>query len=252
MGWGREWVAGRERAGAWDNIAEGRLGWRYKGIPDQDPLPTDEEPFLIFANRYYLRRLNLDGSNYTLLKQVPKPFSRLSTARAQYRLPVLPTRAHGCLLCPSLQPRPPSDAHVSRQQLTSLSPFQIQGLNNAVALDFDYREQMIYWTDVTTQGSMIRRMHLNGSNVQVKEGCPWSADLHPGGPTDEPHSPPHTAHVPINTASAPLLSHTNTLPVLGSPSLNTECKHRDPSCLTPLHCAILWALGVCRCSRSPC
>lgn len=33
-------------------------------------VPTDEEPFLIFANRYYLRKLNLDGSNYTLLKQV--------------------------------------------------------------------------------------------------------------------------------------------------------------------------------------
>lgn len=32
-------------------------------------LPADEEPFLIFANRYYLRKLNLDGSNYTLLKQ---------------------------------------------------------------------------------------------------------------------------------------------------------------------------------------
>ncbi|KAF7208497.1 transcript variant X2 [Nothobranchius furzeri] len=71
---------------------------------------SDEEPFLIFANRYYLRKLNLDGSNYTLLKQ---------------------------------------------------------GLNNAVALDFHYQEQMIYWTDVNTQGSMIRRMHINGSNVQV-------------------------------------------------------------------------------------
>ncbi|KAF7240342.1 Low-density lipoprotein receptor-related protein 1 [Varanus komodoensis] len=71
---------------------------------------TEDEPFLIFANRYYLRKLSLDGSNYTLLKQ---------------------------------------------------------GLNNAVALDFDYRAQMIYWTDVTTQGSMIRRMHINGSNVQV-------------------------------------------------------------------------------------
>ena len=48
-----------------------------------------------------------------------------------------------------------------------------QGLNNAVALDFDYREQMIYWTDVTTQGSMIRRMHINGSNVQVGDcSCP--------------------------------------------------------------------------------
>lgn len=31
---------------------------------------SDEEPFLIFANRYYLRKLNLDGSNYTLIKQV--------------------------------------------------------------------------------------------------------------------------------------------------------------------------------------
>uniref|UniRef100_H9H785 LDL receptor related protein 1 n=1 Tax=Monodelphis domestica TaxID=13616 RepID=H9H785_MONDO len=73
------------------------------------------EPFLIFANRYYLRKLNLDGTNYTLLKQ---------------------------------------------------------GLNNAVALDFDYREQMIYWTDVTTQGSMIRRMNINGSNVQVRAHNP--------------------------------------------------------------------------------
>ncbi|XP_028437900.1 low-density lipoprotein receptor-related protein 1 isoform X2 [Perca flavescens] len=71
---------------------------------------SEEEPYLIFANRYYLRKLNLDGSNYTLIKQ---------------------------------------------------------GLNNAVALDFHYAEQMIYWTDVTTQGSMIRRMHMNGSNIEV-------------------------------------------------------------------------------------
>uniref|UniRef100_A0A8C7PU39 Low density lipoprotein receptor-related protein 1Ab n=1 Tax=Oncorhynchus mykiss TaxID=8022 RepID=A0A8C7PU39_ONCMY len=71
---------------------------------------SDEEPFLIFANRYYLRKLGLDGSNYTLIKQ---------------------------------------------------------GLNNAVALDFHYAEQMLYWTDVTTQGSMIRRMNINGSNIEV-------------------------------------------------------------------------------------
>ena len=44
-----------------------------------------------------------------------------------------------------------------------------QGLNNAVALDFHYAEQMIYWTDVTTQGSMIRRMNMNGSNIEVSE-----------------------------------------------------------------------------------
>lgn len=33
-------------------------------------LSAEEEPYLIFANRYYLRKLNLDGSNYTLIKQV--------------------------------------------------------------------------------------------------------------------------------------------------------------------------------------
>ncbi|NWT76207.1 LRP1 protein, partial [Prunella himalayana] len=45
----------------------------YKLRPDNPTsckAVTDEEPFLIFANRYYLRKLNLDGSNYTLLKQV--------------------------------------------------------------------------------------------------------------------------------------------------------------------------------------
>lgn len=38
-----------------------------------------------------------------------------------------------------------------------------------MALDFHYAEQMIYWTDVTTQGSMIRRMRMNGSNMEVSE-----------------------------------------------------------------------------------
>jgi len=59
----------------------------------------------------------------------------------------------------------------------------MQGLNNAVALDFDYREQMIYWTDVTTQGSMIRRMHLNGSNVQVRLGTRSQPPSLPRGPS---------------------------------------------------------------------
>lgn len=40
-----------------------------------NPNPADEEPFLIFANRYYLRKLNLDGSNYTLLKQVRNAYN---------------------------------------------------------------------------------------------------------------------------------------------------------------------------------
>lgn len=54
--------------------------------------------------------------------------------------------------------------------LTWSVPVYFQGLNNAVALDFHYAEQMIYWTDVTTQGSMIRRMRMNGSNMEVSEG----------------------------------------------------------------------------------
>lgn len=103
---------------------------------------TDEEPFLIFANRYYLRKLNLDGSNYTLIKQVR------GGGRAR-RLPWL------------LGGAPVSCNHV----------FVFQGLNNAVALDFHYAEQMIYWTDVTTQGSMIRRMRMNGSSMEVTLHC---------------------------------------------------------------------------------
>lgn len=54
-------------------------------------------------------------------------------------------------------------------ELTGRLPV-LQGLNNAVALDFHYAEQMIYWTDVTTQGSMIRRMRMNGSNMEVSGG----------------------------------------------------------------------------------
>lgn len=95
---------------------------------------------MIFANRYYLRKLNLDGSNYTLIKQV-------RSAEASRRSP------------PSLTAVP------SGRFLTAAPPFQ--GLNNAVALDFHYAEQMIYWTDVTTQGSMIRRMRMNGSSMEV-------------------------------------------------------------------------------------
>ena len=64
--------------------------------------------------------------------------------------------------------------------LTQL-PVLWQGLNNAVALDFDYRQQMIYWTDVTTQGSMIRRMHINGSDVQVSvaDSRAWDVQQRP-------------------------------------------------------------------------
>lgn len=57
-------------------------------------LPADEIPYLIFANRYYLRKLNLDGSNYTLLKQVRLvdtecPFEVLRNPARVYRWPRL-------------------------------------------------------------------------------------------------------------------------------------------------------------------
>ena len=53
------------------------------------PLAADEEPFLIFANRYYLRKLNLDGSNYTLLKQVRPAHTVLRNPAEIYRKPRL-------------------------------------------------------------------------------------------------------------------------------------------------------------------
>lgn len=43
-----------------------------------------------------------------------------------------------------------------------------QGLNNIVAIDFDYREEFIYWIDTSRpNGSRINRMCLNGSDIKV-------------------------------------------------------------------------------------
>ncbi|XP_022111824.1 prolow-density lipoprotein receptor-related protein 1-like [Acanthaster planci] len=40
-------------------------------------------------------------------------------------------------------------------------------LTNAVALDFDYEEDRIYWTEVTHQNSTISRMFLNGTGPEI-------------------------------------------------------------------------------------
>ena len=40
-------------------------------------------------------------------------------------------------------------------------------LTNAVALDFHYDENMIYWSDVTSSVSKIQRMKLDGTNMEV-------------------------------------------------------------------------------------
>lgn len=76
----------------------------------------------------------------------------------------------------AVKPCKPSCRDLSLDQ-TNIAPVLWQGLNNAVALDFDYRQQMIYWTDVTTQGSMIRRMHINGSDVQVSVVASWQGKI---------------------------------------------------------------------------
>ena len=113
---------------------------------------------------------------------------------------------------------------------SDLSPPPIQGLNNAVALDFDYREQMIYWTDVTTQGSMIRRMHLNGSSVQVRPGGWLPAHKHwlrrpsPSGPA--PRALSVSRPTPLLPTHLPpsLLSHCMTLLGLALPLLSAQRK----------------------------
>ncbi|XP_078701573.1 prolow-density lipoprotein receptor-related protein 1-like isoform X3 [Branchiostoma floridae x Branchiostoma belcheri] len=71
---------------------------------------SDVKPYIMFSNRYYIRKLDFSGRTYEIV---------------------------------------------------------LGGLNNAVALDFDVKEERIYWTDVTTQRSMIRRAYINGSNFEV-------------------------------------------------------------------------------------
>ena len=40
-------------------------------------------------------------------------------------------------------------------------------LTNAVALDFDWEERRIYWSDVTSTSSRILRMYDNGTQQEV-------------------------------------------------------------------------------------
>lgn len=83
---------------------------------------------------------------------------------------------------------------------------------------------MIYWTDVTTQGSMIRRMHLNGSNVQVRLGWPTPQLTNVGIQRSTPSAPlqrvlsfPPPTYQLFPSPPSPL-SHYMTLFVLASPS----------------------------------
>jgi len=40
-------------------------------------------------------------------------------------------------------------------------------LHNSVALDFDWAERMIYWSDVVSTGSNISRMNADGTGREV-------------------------------------------------------------------------------------
>nr|XP_033800021.1 low-density lipoprotein receptor-related protein 1B [Geotrypetes seraphini] len=63
-----------------------------------------------------------------------------------------------------------ADHHEIRKLSTDGSNYTLlkQGLNNVIAIDFDYREEFIYWIDSSTpNGSRINRMYLNGSDMKV-------------------------------------------------------------------------------------
>lgn len=49
--------------------------------------------------------------------------------------------------------------------------FVPQGLSNIIAVDFDYRKEMIYWIDSSSPAltqRRINRMRLNGSDLKVR------------------------------------------------------------------------------------
>ncbi|KAI1237378.1 Low-density lipoprotein receptor-related protein 1B [Lamprotornis superbus] len=76
--------------------------------------------------------------------------------------------------CKSLSDEEPflilADHHEIRKISTDGSNYTLlkQGLNNVIAIDFDYREEFIYWIDSSRpNGSRINRMSLNGSDIKV-------------------------------------------------------------------------------------
>ncbi|KAL3854931.1 hypothetical protein ACJMK2_014166, partial [Sinanodonta woodiana] len=85
-------------------------------LPDKrrckDNSSLDEQPFLLVSNRYYIRKIFLDGTVELLLDQ----------------------------------------------------------LNHSVAIDYDYREKKLYWSDITSQFSSINRRNFS-CNSTVTKNC---------------------------------------------------------------------------------
>ena len=67
---------------------------------------SENEPFLLVSNRYYIRKVNFTTGEEELL---------------------------------------------------------LSGLTHSVAIDFDYQEQMLYWTDIQSQNSYIYRVPLKNT-----------------------------------------------------------------------------------------
>ena len=54
--------------------------------------------------------------------------------------------------------------------MTGTVDLMVMNLHNAVALDFDWLEKKVYWSDVTSTGSNITRMSIDNPNeVEVSK-----------------------------------------------------------------------------------
>lgn len=45
----------------------------------------------------------------------------------------------------------------------------VKNLTHSVAIDFDYKEQKLYWTDIHSQSSTINRISMNASEDEQVE-----------------------------------------------------------------------------------
>lgn len=64
--------------------------------------------------------------------------------------------------------------YIRELDLNGLSTLRAHNLTNAVALDYDWAEQCIYWSDVTSLGSSIKRLCGSGDgNYQVTMNARW-------------------------------------------------------------------------------
>ncbi|KAG7255661.1 hypothetical protein CRUP_038075, partial [Coryphaenoides rupestris] len=113
-----------------------------------------EEPFLIMADHHEIRKLSVDGSNYTILKQ---PSDDLGAVRFS-------THDTFSLLLREMK----VEVEWMGMGVVAGARDKSPGLNNIIHIDFDYRKELIYWVDSTRpSGRTINRMRLNGSDLKI-------------------------------------------------------------------------------------